>query len=82
MGSFSYDRDVYSSSSYDSWGASSYSKTKFTQTQMSDDLDPSKKKIILGVGPINPHETDENISIESLKKCKEQYKKIIEKYCL
>ena len=43
---------------------------------------PSKKKIILGVGPINPHETDENISIESLKKCKEQYKKIIEKYCL
>ena len=25
MGSYSYDRDVYSSSSYSNWGASSYS---------------------------------------------------------
>lgn len=46
MGSYSYDRDVYSSSSYDSWGASSYSKTKFNNTTMSDSLDPAKKKIV------------------------------------
>lgn len=43
---------------------------------------PSDKKIILGVGPINPHEVNEKISIESLKKCKEQYKELIIKNCL
>lgn len=46
MGSSSYDRDVYSGSSYSSWGASSYSNTVFKSTGMSDDLDPKNKKII------------------------------------
>ena len=46
MGSYSYDRDVYSGSSYDSWGASSYSSTKFNSTTLSSDLDPKGKKII------------------------------------
>jgi len=46
MGSYSYDRDVYSGSSYDSWGASSYSATKFTRSTIHDDLKPEGKKII------------------------------------
>ena len=46
MGSYSYDRDVYSSSSYDSWGASSYSATKFTRSTIDKDLDPKGKKIV------------------------------------
>ena len=46
MGSYSYDRDVYSSSSYDSWGASSYSATKFTRSTIDKDLDPKNKKIV------------------------------------
>lgn len=43
---------------------------------------PSSEKIILGVGPVNPHEDNEKISIDSLLRCKEQYKDIIIKYCL
>lgn len=46
MGSYSYDRDVYSSSSYDSWGASSYSASKFTKDTIDKDLDPKGKKIV------------------------------------
>lgn len=46
MGSYSYDRDVYSGSSYDSWGASSYSATKFNSSFMSDDMNPKNKKIV------------------------------------
>ena len=46
MGSYSYDRDVYSSSSYDSWGASSYSATKFNRTEIHNDLKPEGKKIV------------------------------------
>lgn len=45
MGSISYDRDVYSSSSYDSWGASSYSATKFTRNTIDNELKPEGKKI-------------------------------------
>lgn len=45
MGSYSYDRDVYSSSSYDSWGASSYSATKFNKTVIDNELKPEGKKI-------------------------------------
>lgn len=43
---------------------------------------PSSEKIILGVGPVNPHEDNEKVSVSSLTKCKEQYKDIIIKYCL
>lgn len=42
----------------------------------------SKNKYILGTGPINAHETNEYITIESLDKLVEQYKQIIEKLCL
>ena len=45
MGSYSYDRDVYSSSSYDNWGASSYSATKFKNTTIDNDLKPEGKTI-------------------------------------
>lgn len=45
MGSYSYDRDVYSGSSYDSWGTSSYSATKFKNTTIDKDLNPKGKKI-------------------------------------
>ena len=45
MGSYSYDRDVYSSSSYDSWGASSYSATKFNKTTLDYELKPNGKKL-------------------------------------
>ena len=41
----------------------------------------SSKRYILGVGPINPHETDEYITIESLEKLCMQYEKMIYKYC-
>lgn len=42
----------------------------------------SKNKYILGVGPINPHEANEYITIESLDKLVEQYKQAINKFCL
>ena len=42
---------------------------------------PSSEKIILGVGPVNPHEDNEKINVDSLIRCKEQYKDIINKYC-
>ena len=37
--------------------------------------------IILGPGPITPHEKNEHISVESYEKLKEIYRKIILKYC-
>lgn len=46
MGSCSYDRDVYSSSSYDSWGASSYSASKFKSEVLDENLKPNGKKIV------------------------------------
>ncbi|MGM9878125.1 MAG: hypothetical protein ACI33S_05680 [Bacilli bacterium] len=46
MGSCSYDRDVYSASSYSGWGTSSYSSTVFKNTSLSEDLDPKNKKIV------------------------------------
>lgn len=39
------------------------------------------KRIILGVGSVTAHEINENITVESLNKLVEQYKKIIEKIC-
>ena len=39
------------------------------------------KRIILGVGPMTAHEVNEHVSIDSLKKCKQKYKEIIEKIC-
>ena len=41
----------------------------------------AKNKYILGVGPINPHETNEYINIESLDKLVNQYKEIIYNLC-
>ena len=41
----------------------------------------SKNRYILGTGPINAHEPNEYITIESLYKLVEQYKEIIEKIC-
>ena len=46
MGSYSYDRDVYSGSSYSSWGTSDVSSTKFTRKTIDKDLDPKDKKIV------------------------------------
>lgn len=42
----------------------------------------SKNRYILGAGPINAHEANEYITIESLDKLVEQYKQIIDKLCL
>ena len=39
------------------------------------------KKIILGPGPMTAHEINEHVDINSLLKCKEQYKNLIEKIC-
>lgn len=39
------------------------------------------KKIILGPGPMTAHEINEYVDINSLLKCKEQYKNLIEKIC-
>ena len=39
------------------------------------------ERIILGPGPVNPHEKNEYVEIESLEKCVEQYKELIEKIC-
>ena len=52
MGSCSYDRDVYSSSSYDNWGASSYSATKFNNTVIDRDCKPGKKIVSNSKNPI------------------------------
>lgn len=38
-------------------------------------------RIILGPGPVNPHEKNEYITLESLEKCVSQYKEIIYKLC-
>jgi len=40
------------------------------------------ERIILGPGPMNPHEKNEFVEIESLKKCTEQYNDIINKSCM
>lgn len=42
----------------------------------------SKNRYILGTGPINAHEANEYITIESLDKLVEQYKQIIDELCL
>lgn len=42
----------------------------------------SKNRYILGTGPINPHEANEYITIESLDKLVKQYKQAINKFCL
>ena len=41
-----------------------------------------ENRYILGVGPINAHEANEYITVNSLKKLVNQYKEIIDKYCL
>ena len=41
----------------------------------------SKNRYILGTGPINPHEANEYITVESLDRLVEQYKQIINKLC-
>lgn len=38
-------------------------------------------RYILGVGPVNPHEANEYITLESLDKLVMQYKELINKYC-
>lgn len=43
MGSYSYDRDVYSGSSYSSWGASSYSTSKLSSTSLDSSVKPNGK---------------------------------------
>lgn len=45
MGSYSYDRDVYSSSSYSNWGASSYSTSKLSSSTLDDSVKPNGKVI-------------------------------------
>lgn len=45
MGGSSYDRDVYSSSSYSNWGASNYSTSKMSRTYMDSSMDPKGRKI-------------------------------------
>ena len=42
----------------------------------------SRNRYILGTGPINAHEANEYITIESLDKLVEQYKQIIDELCL
>lgn len=46
MGGSSYDRDVYSGSSYDSWGSSDYSATRFSRKTIDSDLNPVEKKVV------------------------------------
>ena len=41
----------------------------------------TKSRVILGVGPVTPHEINEHITEESYNKLVEQYKQIIEKEC-
>lgn len=45
MGSYSYDRDVYSSSSYSNWGASSYSTSKLSSSILDETIKPNGKVI-------------------------------------
>ena len=45
MGSYSYDRDVYSSSSYSNWGASSYSTSKLSSSILDESVKPNGKII-------------------------------------
>ena len=45
MGGGSYDRDVYSGSSYSSWGTSSISKSKLNSTYLDDSVQPNGKII-------------------------------------
>ena len=40
-----------------------------------------EERIILGPGPINPHEKNEYVEIDSLRKCVADYKKIIMQSC-
>ena len=42
----------------------------------------SKNRYILGTGPINPHETNEYITTESLDKLVKQYKQLISTLCV
>lgn len=39
------------------------------------------ERLILGPGPVNPHEKNEYITVESLDRCVEQYMEIINKSC-
>ena len=41
----------------------------------------AKNKMLLGVGPVNPHQANEYIETQSLDKLVLQYKDIINKYC-
>lgn len=43
MGSYSYDRDVYSGSSYSSWGTSDYSASKLNSNKLDSSMDPKGK---------------------------------------
>jgi len=43
MGGSSYDRDVYSSSSYSSWGTSSTSQAKLSSSRLDDLMKPNKR---------------------------------------
>ena len=45
MGGSSYDRDVYSGSSYDSWGTSSVSNVKLSRTTLDSSSKPNNKTI-------------------------------------
>lgn len=45
MGSSSYDREPYGSSSFDSWGASSMSKTKLSAKTLDSSMEPNGKRI-------------------------------------
>ena len=40
------------------------------------------ERLILGPGPVNPHEKNEYVTIESLNKCVDDYLRLIEKRCL
>ena len=45
MGSSSYDRDVYSGSSYSSWGTSTVSTTKLSSSRLDPSMLPNGKII-------------------------------------
>lgn len=47
MGSYSYDRDVYSSSSYSNWGSSSYSASKLSSSVLDKSVKPNGKVLEL-----------------------------------
>ena len=56
-------------------------KEKKTAGFMTEASFVDKKRMILGVGPMTAHEIDEHCSVESLRKCVEQYKEIILNVC-